>query len=144
MTTIAFDGKKLCSDSMITLGNRIDSLKSKKIFKLKSSSKYKAIGISGEIRKTKELINWFNSEMNAEDYPGIEGQVLAITKRNKSHIYYNDLPCDKSNEKISSVGSGSIYAISAMKSGLCSKKAVGVAKSMDIFSGGKTVSIDLR
>ena len=142
MTTIVFDGKTLASDSQTTNGSTVASLKSKKIFKLNKNKKYKLVGFCGCVVNSKKMLSWFKGEI--EEYPvGVDSVAMAITHKNKIHIYYDEPEYIVHEYKTASIGSGSDFANAAMMAGASAKESVKVAIKMDIYSGGRIQTIDV-
>lgn len=144
MTTIAYDGKTISADSRITSGNEIITDNQQKIFKLKKNSKnYIAFAISGEIRFARVFEKWIKS--NGEFTLSMENTcIVAITNKGKAHKYYDDDNYESSMSECVCVGSGRDYAITALRLGKTPKVAVKIASELDVFTGGKITSLNIK
>ncbi|HHR6050820.1 TPA: hypothetical protein ACS7Z1_000059 [Providencia alcalifaciens] len=147
MTTIAWDGKTLASDSQSQVGNMIVSKNEQKIFPATSEWSIngypvKAIAIAGDSAATYEIINHlqkgllFDSEFSQiTDFnliAVIRADFAFVVSKNKDDT--RAYICDVFEEF--AIGSGDAYAMAAMKSGKTAKEAVEVAISLDVYSGG--------
>lgn len=151
MTTIAWDGKTLASDSQSQVGSMIVSKNEQKIFP--ATSKWsinghpvKAIAIAGDNAATHEIINHlqegllFDSEFSQiTDFNLIavvrDGFAFVVSKnKGDTRAYIFDV-----FEEFA-IGSGDVYAMAAMKSGKTAAEAIVVAMSLDVYSGGEVHS----
>lgn len=144
MTTIAYDGQKLCSDSQVTSGDTIISMRQKKIYKIYNHKIYKAFGFSGQIKDWPPFLKWIKDGMNENKYKSMDhGSVMAITHKNKIHIYSGDLPFEKINEKQYAIGSGRDFALAVMHQGGSAVNAIEAAKRFDLWTGGPKQTITI-
>ena len=133
MTTIAFDGNILASDSRST-GSYIDD-KTKKIFK--QGNRY--YGIAGRYTSALLFLQWSNDR--TKEKPRLEDDFDVIEIENGKAFYYDknlvktpqNIPC--------SIGSGCHLAMAAMYCDKTAKEAVEIAKKLDECTGGKVQSV---
>lgn len=145
MTTLVFDGKTLASDSQMTAGSTIMSMKAKKVHKLKGNKKYKSVAFSGSVMEINTLLKWFKSDMKKDEFPIKNGDNvaygIAITHKNKAHLYYGEYEYVVSDQKFCCMGSGSDFAIASLMSGNDAEESVKIACKLDIYSGGKVQKV---
>lgn len=149
MTTIAWDGVVLASDTQSTTGDILCSLKEKKIFQPKENEmwningeKIQAFGAAGDCGCETAIIEHLVTGMNYKsDFPEVMSfSAIAIVGKNISYLIFKEK--DKKTASISlhrdffSVGSGSVIARTAMSLGRNAIEAVKVAIDMDVYSGG--------
>lgn len=145
MTTIAYDGKTVSSDSLITRGDSILRSDAVKIIKENNiDSEYIAYAFCGETRYFNVMINWIREGAAKDNYPEPGCLFIAFRKDGDIEEYYEDLPFDTHCKPVSmAFGSGRDYASGALASGCTSDEAVRAAIRCDIYSGGSVLKIDL-
>ena len=139
MTTIAYDGITLATDSLITSG----SLKfgyCEKIFKLK---KGRYLACAGSLEILPLVVAWFNGgpEVDLVDTDKITGIVVngdgsAMDISNELRVFPACIPW--------SGGTGEEIAMTAMRCGKNAAEAVAMACELDINSGGDVQSVKIR
>lgn len=156
MTTIAFDGKVLASDSQMTLGDYRLDMNTQKIFMAKPSDNWRldgnqivAYGVAGKlvgVQAVREALTSYNGLTSNHRFPkGITLKYIAIT--DKGVVYtggqYEDdeLPWMAVVQPPVAVGSGCEFAIGAMAAGASSADAVRIAAKFDINTGGPVQEI---
>lgn len=136
MTTIAFDGKILASDSRST-GNYIND-KTKKIFK--QGSRYYAV--AGRYTTALLFLQWANDRTKEKPRLDDDFEVIEIEK---GKPYYYDKNLIKTPEVIPcSIGSGCHLAMAAMLCGKNARESIEIAKKLDECTGGKVQSINVE
>lgn len=145
MTTIAWDGKTLATDSRATNNGVIESDNVKKLFKIKSPlSEYVACAVSGDYVEALKIIKWIKLGMSG-DFPEIDkdrsASALCLREDKTLDIYRStnkgfSLP----HKGIYSDGSGWELALGAMDGGATAVKSVKIAIGRDVNSGGKVQS----
>lgn len=136
MTTIAFDGKTLASDSLVTCDGMIcgDVTKIHRI-----DGGY--IGCAGDLSDIASVVYWLQG---TSDKPKDVSVFSAIIVLDDGRAFEMDERMVRFQCAIpNAVGSGAKYALTAMKLGKSASEAVEVAISMDIYSGGEVVSYEL-
>lgn len=130
MTTIAFDGKILASDSR-AIGNYIKD-DYKKIFKINN----KCYGITGNYSSSLLFIEWIK---NGGDKPKLDENngVFEIELMSQKAFYYGEYLIKVPQSIPCALGSGSVAAMAAMLSGKNACEAIEIAKLLDIYTGGK-------
>lgn len=130
MTVIAWDGKTLAADKM--LSNATYKYKINKLFRLNDGS---IGGWAGYPHQALKVIGWLNSDRNPEKYPDQTDEersavVMIITKKKKVYLF-NDMmaPCAIEEKQIA-IGSGDAYAKTAMFMGYDAESAVFVASKL--------------
>lgn len=144
MTTIAFDGKTLASDGQVS-GGYISSYKYKKIF----SKNGWLIGAAGRLSECAMFIEWFEKWLHAQEgreqgikvdpvepFDREEFTALVISPERECMVFESGRDMFEVEAPFA-IGSGSPFAIAAMKAGADAKKAVEVAIELDPYSGGE-------
>lgn len=138
MTTIAFDGRILACDGMIS-SHKIDTLCFKKIKYVKDDC---FVGAAGDLNQVNAFFHWCKQggyvDYLSDTLLNINDSFEAIiitpsfvaTTTDCIHLCPSSLPI--------AIGSGSDFAIGAMKKGADAIEAVEIAKSYDLWSGGQT------
>lgn len=144
MTTIACDGVTIAADSQSTSGGEIISLTKQKIV---IEHGY-VFGLSGNYAYFETLRAWYASGCDPEKAPKISGTgsswYLAVFREDDFVAYNNEIPYADVFPYPQSFGSGSQYALGAMKAGVDAVAAVRAAIELDTASGGSVQSISLR
>ncbi|WP_338805098.1 hypothetical protein WDV76_08725 [Xenorhabdus griffiniae] len=151
MTTVAWDGISLASDSQSQTDNLICSTSEQKIYTPENGDRWAindneivAIGTSGDCGAEDELIDKLRNGINynTEFSPLIEFYAIAIVCTEHAYLIYKNkdsthASISKQREPIA-IGSGGVCARAAMQCGKNAIDAVEIAKSMDVYSGGET------
>lgn len=140
MTTIAFDGRYIACDSRQTQGSHIFNNNGKKIVETKRYVIFYAGPIGGQ---QDEVIELFLSEQNHKSEIDASLIVFDREQSNTIAVYFDNgkttrliLDCKEA------IGSGFMYAITAMDCGLRADEAVKKAIERDSGSGGKVHCFD--
>lgn len=137
MTTVAFDGKILATDSR-GIGFYVhDNVK--KLFEIDGVS----YGFSGRHTEIAGVMEWLRSGGVNCDKPEIKEEIYGIEVSDKGVFYWEKnlvripfhTPC--------AIGSGAIIAMTAMLCGKTATEAVEVAKILDDGTGGDVKSIEI-
>ncbi len=141
MTTIAFDGKTLATDSLMTAsGVRFGTVD--KIFKLNDGS---VLAICGAYSLAQPLIDWLNGIAEMPGYDADETISGILIPSDESHPleistkYYKFRACIPW-----AGGSGEAIALTAMKCGKSAIEAVKIACELDIYSGLPVQSCEIH
>jgi len=149
MTTIAWDGKTLASDSQSTSGDAICSLKENKIFQPADGEVWSidgervfAIGCGGDCGAEIELQKLMLSGLSYESQflPTFSFSAIAVIGKDRAFIISKEKGEDRASISLQldpyAVGSGGMIARTVMHCGQNAKEAVKVAIEMDVYSGG--------
>ena len=149
MTTIAWDGKTLASDSQSQVGSMITSMGSRKIHHPDNvkwqinGCDIKAIGIAGDTSCIDEVVAKLQSGITyqTEFTSIVDFCLIGVTASGSAYGLSKDkgdvLPSIFEVGDMFSIGSGDAYAMAAMKSGKTAVEAVEIAVSLDVYSGGE-------
>ncbi len=138
MTTIAYDGKSLVSDSRSCIGDMIYEEDAQKIFP--DVGPFVALGIAGDYQAamdTIEMISPFTTMDHIRSIPSKDiGNVslLGVTLDGRLWSYAGDKSCELRSDKPFAVGSGSIWAMAAMDFGESAEDAVVFAATKDPYT----------
>jgi ATP-dependent protease HslVU (ClpYQ) peptidase subunit len=136
MTTIAFDGKTLATDSQMTAGNTAFS-STVKIFKIKGG---RYLAFAGRSDMQRELIAWLEGGERPEIGEDVEIDAIVVDAKGNAVQFGASL-------RIMPVvvpwagGSGAAFALTALTLGQDAVAAVEVACKLDIYSGGPVQSV---
>lgn len=140
MTTIAWDGKTLAVDSMVTSGATVTSTNEKKLFL--DVGRFKAIAMSGSIVQLLPLVEWIRSGENG-DAPKMDDNdsVMCVTGDGELLTFWHGysktgLGC----HGICAGGNGWEIAMGAMDAGATAVEAVEIACERNIYTGGEVRS----
>ncbi|MDX7992879.1 hypothetical protein [Xenorhabdus littoralis] len=153
MTTIAWDGKNMASDSQSSMGDLVCSISEQKIHIPKKGETWiinnheiAAIGMSGDCGSEMELIDKLKAGINydTEFSPVRDFSAIAVVSPLFAYLLFKDKSTthaliSKQIEPVA-IGSGGICAQVAMLCGKNAMEAVDIAKTLDIYSGGDTRS----
>lgn len=150
MTTIAWDGTILASDSQSSSGDMVCTLREQKIFTPPEGKDWSvngelvlAVGTAGDCGIEAQLFGMMSQNLTwqTEFTPEPEFTALAMTANARAWIISK-----KSGDTHASIslqldsygiGSGGLIALSAMRCGKNAIDAVKVAIELDLYSGGK-------
>lgn len=145
MTTVAYDGRTLAADSMLSTPGWKSPVSFQKVFA--NVGEFQAIGFCGCASAIEAFLMWIE---NPEE-PGLreallESELLALAVHHDGNAYLfegptrHPLPIDHFH----AIGSGSEFAISAMLCGKSAAEAIEVSKKLDFYTGGKVQFIELK
>jgi len=139
MTTIAYDGKTLASDSRSTLsGPTIYEEDCQKLFT--DVGPFVVLGIAGDFQDAVDAISLIEGYTQVDQIRNIDSDsigdvaLLGITKEGMLWSYAGDMSFQLREDKPFSTGSGSSYALAAMDLGLTAEEAVVYASTRDPFT----------
>lgn len=145
MTTIAYRGGYLVSDSRAYSGERMPIGLKSKLFDLDDGG---VIGISTTSPGASErLVKWINAGSDEEKFPlkDIGFTALRISKSGEVFFYHDgQFPSGPLRGDFFAVGSGAEYALGAMEQGASAIDAVHIAIKLDVWSGGDIMVKDIR
>lgn len=136
MTTIAFDGKILATDSQQTLG---DSIVSDQINKIITHKNTYLTG-AGQVIGIRSIIRWIVNDCDG-DFPDYPKADVFIVIQNQGYLLHSDGLLLYGSPKFAS-GSGQDYAFGILTSGGSAITAVEGAIKIDTSSGGKCLSVE--
>ncbi|WP_257292028.1 hypothetical protein [Endozoicomonas sp. ONNA1] len=148
MTTVAYDGRYLATDSQATGSDgEIAPGEYTKIALVEGTFKGEplvAIAYAGNPFPREEYLDWVAAgakrEEYSEDWDGLMGMI--VTNANAYYIDYKGFSM-RSNS-IAAMGSGQTYALSAMYLGRGAAQAVHHAIQRDAYSGGSIKMLDCQ
>jgi hypothetical protein len=133
MTTIAWDGKTLATDSQGTLGENKSGGAHKKLFK--DVGPFSAVALSGELRSFPTVLAAFRAgETNDE---GIEVAGLCVDKNGKAWEFDGYHWTFEPIKPGAAMGTGWALATAAMDGGADAHRALKIACKLDLYSGGR-------
>lgn len=156
MTTISYKDGIMCSDGRMSLGDMIIKDDTEKVFWVNNH----LVGVCGRARAINTFVTWLqkmtdyhivNQEVGElvdlvppalEDDEGYSA--LVVTPSRQVLMYEGNTPIDMGLDVPMSVGSGSCFALAAMKAGSSAKEAVKVACELDVYSGGEITVVQLE
>lgn len=145
MTTIAWDGKTLAADSMMNMAGIPRACT--KIWKLPLN---RLLGCSGDYQDALAVKEYFLDEGAKKEKPKVRDNFTALLIRpiGVTHgaaifkLEDNLIPIPI-KEKIFAIGSGSDFALAAMRLNCDAAVAVSIAIEFDVYSGGLIDAISL-
>lgn len=152
MTTVAWDGKTLASDTQASTGSVVCSLSEQKIYTPPESgweiygSKVLAFGCSGDCGAEMELQDLLkhNLTYSSEFLPTFSFTALAIIGAGRAYIITKEKGETRASISLQvepyAIGSGDLIARTAMHCGKDAREAVQVAIDLDCYSGGRVDS----
>lgn len=155
MTTIAIKDNKVASDSQMTSGYTISSLEVEKVVDINGC----IVSGAGSFAQIVKFRQWFMEHSDAliaqQDNPNVHiplpedlqgGDFLGLVLYPDGELYLYEGRTDVAYEveQPFSIGSGSDFAIAAMKSGSSAEEAVKIATELDVFSGGEVKVFELE
>lgn len=156
MTTISYKDGIMCSDGRMSLGDMIIKDDTQKVFWVNNH----LVGVCGRARAINTFVTWLqkmtdyhivNQEVGElvdlvppalEDDEGYSA--LVVTPSRQVLMYEGNTPIDMGLDVPMSVGSGSCFALAAMKAGNSAEEAVKVACELDVYSGGEITVVQLE
>lgn len=156
MTTIVYKNGVLAGDGLMSLGDMIIKEDTQKVFWVNNH----LCGICGRARAINTFVEWLQKHT---DYSIVNQQVgdlvdlvppqleddpdysaLVITPDKQVLLYEGNTPIMMGTDVPMSIGSGSCFALAAMKAGSSAEEAVKVAMSLDVYSGGTISTVALE
>lgn len=161
MTTIAYDGKMLAWDGLVTTGPEIITRHGKDKIRLDLHDDGNVIfGIAGCLALLPALIEWFGKGYDPSEMPessdgsrtvffamGHRKGLFPERKMREKIVFSSDCPYPDysySNSKAFAVGSGQDYATGAMFAGASAVQAVRIAADCDVYTGGEIYFLDVE
>ncbi len=156
MTTIAYRDGIMAAEGKMTLGDMVIKLDTEKVFWVNNH----LVGVCGRACAINTFVTWLqkmtdyhivNQEVGElvdlvppalEDDEGYSA--LVVTPSRQVLMYDGNTPIDMGSDVPMSVGSGSCFALAAMKAGNSAEEAVKVACELDVYSGGEIAVVQLE
>ena len=156
MTTIAYRDGIMAAEGKMTLGDMVIKLDTEKVFWVNNH----LVGVCGRACAINTFVTWLqkmtdyhivNQEVGElvdlvppalEDDEGYSA--LVVTPSRQVLMYDGNTPIDMGSDVPMSVGSGSCFALAAMKAGNSAEEAVKVACELDVYSGGEITVVQLE
>jgi len=143
MTTIAYDGITLASDSQAT-SSHIHTGDFQKIFKIKfESGACVLVAGCGDAFAISAFIAWVEDGMCEDEYPPNMDAFTGLVVSDSGAYLFCDRPHPIPVHAPFGMGSGGDFAIGAMAAGKSARDAVKVAITVDPYSGGKIKTLTL-
>lgn len=137
MTTIAYDGFTLATDSQISRNDCIDGYKNK-IFQVTGGT----LACAGNTECWVTAVEWFNKGQPQDAKPTLEKfQAIYIPDDGGPAVEYFETLIPDAVFIPWAGGSGHSWALSAMKLGRDAAEAVQFAIEIDLYSGGEINSV---
>lgn len=156
MTTISYKDGVLSGDGRMSLGDMIIKEDTQKTYWINNH----LVGVCGRARAINTFVTWLQKHT---DYHLVNQEVgdlvdlippvlddddgytaLVITPSRQVLMYEGGVPIDMGVDVPMSIGSGSGFALAAMKSGVSAEDAVKIACELDVFSGGIITKVQLE
>lgn len=143
MTTIAYKDGVLAADGQMTEGHVVINKTFKKIYK--TNIKYADdtiiyVGMAGKVWQFDQIIAHFTENVALPDH---DCQAILIGELH-SYILDHKALMPFRIDDVLAVGSGSDFALSAMRLGLSAVEAVRHACTLDVYSGGRIRSVNTK
>ena len=134
MTTIAWDGKTLASDSRVTEGGCLVSDNYNKIRTFKYKNKKHLVGIAGSMAQGERFFVWLKQNgFDLDDPPRLEDmEALVVTKDGVWCYEGSSQAYVTLTGEVAAIGSGSYIALAGMRIGLSSEESVLLASQVDL------------
>lgn len=139
MTTIAFDGTHLATDTLVSEGDYIYGY-TDKIHQVKGG----VLAAAGSIVDASLVIEWINDGRPKDRKPNLESFNAIFIPDSGEPVEYDERLVPMFVVIPWSGGSGRNFALSAMKLGKSAHDAVEFAKEIDLHSGGDVISMRVR
>lgn len=131
MTTIAWDGKCLATDSQSTCGEHKST--AKKLFK--DIGPFQAVALSGEVRSFDVVLDALRSQ--ATDCEHVDVQGVMVDGKGKAWEFEGRHWGLKPIRPKTAIGSGWAIATAAMEAGADAVDALRITVKLDLYSGGR-------
>jgi ATP-dependent protease HslVU (ClpYQ) peptidase subunit len=134
MTTIAWDGRTLAGDGRRTADDVIVTDTAIKVHRVGNA----LVGYAGVCSLQAKFLEWVEK---GGDWPfGKDPDFTGLVIRNGKAVMYLDENPDECPTPWA-IGSGRHAALAAMRAGADAAKAVEIAKTMDVFTGGTVTAV---
>lgn len=132
MTTIAYDGKTLCTDSLVTAGSLAFG-SGQKLFRLESGA---VLAICGSMHASHDVMLWLDGRASQPSLSPEEEVVALLLEPDGTAWEYG-----KGLRRFPACvpwagGTGEVIAMTAMRCGKTAREAVEIACEMDVNSRG--------
>jgi ATP-dependent protease HslVU (ClpYQ) peptidase subunit len=145
MTTLAFDGKTLASDSQVSCGGVIASLSEQKLYILNDGRCLAGCGTTKGVAIVRKWLDDGQPEPAPkwdEKEGEFEGLIVNADGTNPCEIYSGGVFVPVAVPWVG--GSGHQFALAAMHLGYTARQAIECAKNLDAFTGGPVQTIRMR
>lgn len=133
MTTIAWDGSTLATDSQGTLGENKSGGVHKKLFT--NVGPFAAVALSGELRSFPTVLDSFKSGEVAETQLEVAG--ICVDDMGKAYEFDGFHWTFQKVKPKTAMGTGWALATAAMQGGADASLALKIACKLDLYSGGR-------
>lgn len=140
MTTIAWDGKSIAGDRLMTIGGTPVTSPESKIRKLTYDGQPALAGHSGTSEYGRALVAWIADGCRPGDAPELRtdednGCAAMVCTREGVTLFSNSVRGVFLGKIRWAMGSGADYALGAMAAGASAKRAAEIAIALDVNSG---------
>jgi hypothetical protein len=133
MTTIAWDGFTLATDSQGTLGDNKSGSVHKKLFK--NIGPFRAVALSGELRAFPKVLKSFKT--GDVDETKFEVVGICVDKHGVAWEFDGFHWTFQKMRPLTAMGTGWALATAAMQGGADAHKALKITCKLDLYSGGR-------
>ncbi len=147
MSTVAWDGRDIASDSRVYCGDFHKDDFTKLAVHHYEGKKY-AIGLIGRVTRALEIRDWFLAGAVKADFPNAkageeESGAIVVISQDQALVYENSPFCEPDNAPMA-WGSGRLAAMAAMLCGRSASESIAVAKALDSNTGGPVITIKTK
>jgi ATP-dependent protease HslVU (ClpYQ) peptidase subunit len=136
MTTIACDGKVIAGDGQVTDNGTIHDTQFIKVVRLEDG---RVAGFSGSIYKQVQAIDYLNYKRSEIDL-GDAFEAVILCDNGLTYVMDGKGVQARLQAPVA-IGSGAVYALTAMRLGKTASEAVAVAIDLDIYSSGHIIEL---
>lgn len=142
MTTLAFDGKSICADTLVTSGSGRVGYQ-RKLYKTPVG----ILAYCGELTPCRMVLDWAMKGLKKKHKPNLAGfdadfEVLVVSK--KGVLVIDPMLYPYPANAPYTAGSGAEYAMAALHMGKTAREAVALACRLDAYSGGEIHEIFVK
>lgn len=138
MTTVAWDGETLASDSQVQ-DHHICPDPYQKLYRVGGA----IIGCAGSVTEWTQAVEWLRAGASPEFKPKLTDISLLLVRANGRAFYLEGDLVPMRAGKLAAVGTGSGFALAAMLAGASAPEAVRIACRLDVGSGGRVQTLRL-
>lgn len=139
MTTVAWDGQQLASDSRITRGGAVMPVQPRKVFRIRGH----LIASAGYLDDCDRWTEWFVRGCRGRRPNMRNVRALVIDHRGRAFVHDTAPEPSRAGPGIA-IGSGGKFAMCAMRAGVNARRAVEIAAQFDPHTGGRVQCLKLK
>lgn len=139
MTTIAWDGKTLASDSRVTENNCLISENYNKTKSFKHKNKKYLVGVAGSMCQGERFFHWIQKNgFDINDPPRLEDMEALVVSKDGVWCYEGSSQGYVTlTDEFVAIGSGTYIALAGMRIGLSAEESVLLASQVDLGTNDK-------